>query len=78
VAAAAAKNLTPCILELGGKCPMIVDKSADLDYAAAKVATMSFLNAGQFCIRADYCLVETSLMNSFVQKLQENLEAMYK
>lgn len=78
VAAAAAKNLVPCILELGGKCPMIIDKSADLDFAAAKAATMGFFNSGQVCIRSDYVLVESSLVDSFVKKLQENLEKMYK
>lgn len=46
VAAAAAKNLTPCILELGGKCPVVVDRTADLDFVANKVVTAKFLNAG--------------------------------
>ena len=57
VAAAAAKNLVPCILELGGKCPVIIDESCNLDYAAEKVAVMSFMNSGQLCIRTDYVLV---------------------
>jgi len=78
VAAAAARNLTPCILELGGKCPIIVDKSADMDYAVSKIATISFINSGQLCIRADYCLIESSLVNTFVKKLHEKLEHMYK
>jgi len=46
VAAAAAKNLVPCILELGGKCPLIVDESCNLDYTAGKVAAIAFLNSG--------------------------------
>lgn len=46
VAKAAADNLVPCVLELGGKCPMIVDKSADLEYAAAKAPMSSFFNSG--------------------------------
>lgn len=46
VAAAAAKNLVPCILELGGKCPMVIDESCDLEYTAKKAAAMGFLNSG--------------------------------
>ena len=46
VAQAAAKNLVPCILELGGKSPCIVDKSCNLDYTALKVAMAAFLNFG--------------------------------
>jgi len=46
VAKAAAENLTPCVLELGGKCPTVVDLSADVDFAAKKVATMAFMNSG--------------------------------
>ena len=46
VAAAAAKNLVPCILELGGKSPLIIDKSADLKFTAAKTGFGSFCNSG--------------------------------
>jgi len=46
VAEAAAKNLIPCILELGGKCPSVVDTSADIDFAASKVAFGRFNNSG--------------------------------
>jgi acyl-CoA reductase-like NAD-dependent aldehyde dehydrogenase len=42
VAKVAAENLIPCILELGGKCPMIIDESADVDFAAMKVAAAKF------------------------------------
>jgi len=52
VAQSAAKNLIPCILELGGKCPFIVDKTASLHYAVKKL-TGKFINAGQTCICAD-------------------------
>lgn len=57
VAQAAAKNLVPCILELGGKSPGIVDLSADLDLAAKKIVNGRFMNAGQACIAPDYVLV---------------------
>ena len=46
VAAAAAQNLVPCILELGGKSPLIVDESADLDFAAKKIVFGRYLNSG--------------------------------
>lgn len=74
VAAAAAKNLVPCILELGGKSPAIVDKSCNLDFTCKKIATMSFLNAGQFCIRSDYVLVEYSMVNKFVETMSKYLD----
>lgn len=61
VAKAAAENLIPCILELGGKCPMIVDESANADHAAFKAVAFKFQNAGQTCINLDYILVHESL-----------------
>ena len=49
VAAAAAKQLTPCLLELGGKSPCIVDRSADLAHAAKRFVWAAFVNGGQTC-----------------------------
>ena len=46
MAQAAAQNLIPCVLELGGKSPIIVDKGADVDYAAKKITFGRFMNAG--------------------------------
>jgi len=57
VARAAAPNLIPCILELGGKCPFVTDSSTDYDYAALKIMYGKFQNAGQTCIGVDYVLV---------------------
>lgn len=57
VAAAAAANLTPTTLELGGKSPCIVDASCDLEAAAIKIAHGKLLNGGQTCIAPDYVLV---------------------
>jgi aldehyde dehydrogenase (NAD+) len=54
---AAAKHLTPVTLELGGKSPAIVDRDANLDVAARRIAFGKFLNAGQTCIAPDYVLV---------------------
>jgi acyl-CoA reductase-like NAD-dependent aldehyde dehydrogenase len=61
VAEAAAKNLIPCILELGGKCPAVVDQSADIDFAASKVAFGRLNNSGQTCLATDYVLVHESI-----------------
>ncbi len=57
VAAAAAANLTPTTLELGGKSPCIVDASADLDAVAIRIAHGKLINAGQTCIAPDYVLL---------------------
>jgi len=56
VAEAAAKNMTPCLMELGGKCPAIVDESANIDFAASKIAFARFNNSGQTCIGVDYII----------------------
>lgn len=61
VAEAAAKNLVPCILELGGKCPIIIDTSANVDFAAFKVALGRFSNSGQTCLAPDYVIVHESI-----------------
>ncbi len=57
VAEAAAKNLTPVTLELGGKSPAIIDESADIDAAARSIAYGKMMNAGQTCVAPDYVLV---------------------
>lgn len=69
VMAAAAKNLTPVTLELGGKCPAIVHESADLKTAASRISWGKFLNAGQTCIAPDYVLVHDSIKDAFVDEL---------
>ena len=57
VMTAAAKHLTPVTLELGGKSPCLIDKSADLDVAASRIAWGKFINAGQTCVAPDHVLV---------------------
>ena len=54
---AASANLTPVSLELGGKSPVIVDKSANVDLAAKRIVFGKFINAGQTCVAPDYILV---------------------
>ncbi|HVM64001.1 MAG TPA: aldehyde dehydrogenase family protein, partial [Acidimicrobiales bacterium] len=69
VAEAAAKHLTPVTLELGGKSPAIVDRDADLDGAARRIAMGKFLNAGQTCIAPDYVLAHEEVHDQLVDKI---------
>ena len=69
VMAAAAKNLTPVVLELGGKSPCIVDKDADIKCAAKRIAWGKLLNAGQTCIAPDYLLVHKDIKEGFAKEL---------
>ncbi len=70
VMSAAAKNLTPVVLELGGKSPCIVDKSADVKIAAQRIAWGKTLNAGQTCIAPDYLLIHHSKQQQFVEEFK--------
>ncbi|HEX3583806.1 MAG TPA: aldehyde dehydrogenase family protein [Thermoanaerobaculia bacterium] len=72
----AAEHLTPVTLELGGKSPVIVDRSANLDEAAKKVAWGKFFNSGQICIAPDYLLVDESIRAVFTEKLRAAVDAM--
>jgi len=77
VAEAAGRNLTPVTLELGGKSPAIIDRSADLDQAAARIAYGKLVNAGQTCIAPDYVLVPEASVQDFVDRLQGHMRSMY-
>lgn len=77
VAEAAGRNLTPVTLELGGKSPAIVDRSADLDEAAARIAYGKLLNAGQTCIAPDYALVAQTSVDTVAAKLLAEMKRMY-
>ncbi|MEX2292620.1 MAG: aldehyde dehydrogenase family protein [Acidimicrobiales bacterium] len=77
VAEAAAKHLTPTVLELGGKSPTYVHASADLDIAARRIAWGKFLNAGQTCIAPDYILADASVRDALVDKLSERIGDFY-
>ncbi len=66
---AAAKNLTPVTLELGGKSPTFVCKDADLEITAKRMVWAKFLNAGQTCIAPDYVLVEETIKPSFLKEI---------
>lgn len=77
VMAAAAENLTPVTLELGGKSPAIVAASANLEHAARRIATGKFFNAGQTCIAPDYVLVPNDRRGAFAQMLRQEVNARY-
>ena len=64
---AAAENLTPVVLELGGKSPVVVDKSADIAVAAKRIAWGKTLNAGQTCIAPDYLLIHPAVKEQFIE-----------
>lgn len=73
VMAAAAKNLTPVVLELGGKSPCIIDKDADIEVAAKRVAWGKSLNAGQTCIAPDYLMLHKNIKDKFLSELEKAL-----
>ena len=77
VMGAAARNLTPVVLELGGKSPCIVDEGADLKLAARRIAWGKTLNAGQTCIAPDYLLIHKSLQQQFVEEFRLAVERLH-
>ncbi|OLO25570.1 aldehyde dehydrogenase family protein [Alkalihalophilus pseudofirmus] len=74
---AAAKNLTPITLELGGKSPTIVHKDAKLDVAAKRIVWGKFTNAGQTCVAPDYLLVHRSIKEQFLDKLTQQIKEQF-
>lgn len=77
IMAAAARHLTPVTLELGGKNPCIVDRSADIQVAARRIAWGKFLNAGQTCVAPDYLLVDAALEKPLIAALKTALQEFY-
>ena len=77
VAEAAARNLTPVTLELGGKSPAIIDRSADIAAAAHRIAAGKLLNAGQTCIAPDYVLCPSGKEDQFVAGFLAAVERLY-
>ena len=74
---AAARHLTPVGLELGGKSTCIVDRGADIDVAARRIAWGKTLNAGQTCIAPDHLLIHRSLQEPFVKAYKEALQRLH-
>ncbi|NOZ01930.1 MAG: coniferyl aldehyde dehydrogenase [Deltaproteobacteria bacterium] len=74
---AAAKNLVPVTLELGGKSPALVLPGFDMDRAALSIATGKLFNAGQTCIAPDYAMVPAGSVASFVESMKSQVASMY-
>ncbi|SFF32292.1 aldehyde dehydrogenase [Flavobacterium xueshanense] len=74
VAKAAAENLTPVTLELGGKSPCIVDETANLELSAKRIVWGKIINAGQTCVAPDYILLHHKIKAIFVKLLIEEIE----
>lgn len=72
-----APNLTKLTLELGGKSPCLVEKTADIKMAAKKIAWAKTVNAGQTCIAPDYIIVDQSVKADLISELKENLNDFY-
>lgn len=73
IMAAAAAHLTPVTLELGGKSPVIVDETADVEVAARRIAQLKLLNSGQTCIAPDYVLAHRSIRDDLVEQVAARL-----
>lgn len=74
---AAAKNLTPVVLELGGKSPAIVTEQADIDLTAERIIWSKLLNTGQTCIATDYVLVDEKVKTQLINALKEKIIEFY-
>ena len=70
---AAAKNLVPVTLELGGKSPLIIASDANLGTTVKRLVWGKFVNAGQTCVAPDYVLVHRSIQSQFLQRLKEEI-----
>jgi coniferyl-aldehyde dehydrogenase len=74
---AAAENLVPLTLELGGKSPVIIGKSADMGVAAARIMNGKTLNAGQICLAPDYVFAQRDQVEGFVASAQASVSKMF-
>lgn len=77
VGEAAGKNLVPVTLELGGKSPVIIDDSANMDITIPRIANGKLLNAGQTCVAPDYVLMPQSKINAFSEAMLKKAEEFY-
>lgn len=77
IAKAAAENLTPVTLELGGKNPCIIDETADLRLSAKRIVWGKFINAGQTCIAPDYLLIQLKVKAQFIEYLKQEIKNAY-
>lgn len=77
VAQCAAKNMIPCIMELGGKCPCVINNGVNMEAAASKIAFGRFCNSGQTCVAPDYVLCQENLIKPFIETLTTKIKQMY-
>ena len=77
IMSAAAKQLTPVTLELGGKSPCIVDADTHLEYTARRIVWGKFLNAGQTCVAPDYLLVDRKIKKDLLEHLKQIIQEFY-
>ncbi|MGR3856651.1 NAD(P)-dependent benzaldehyde dehydrogenase MdlD [Chryseobacterium indologenes] len=75
---AAAEQLIPVTLELGGKSPTIVHKDADLDKAVARISYGKWINCGQTCVAPDYIYIHESVKDVFIEKFKAHLNTTYE
>lgn len=73
----AARYLTPVTLELGGKSPCVVDKTADLPLAAKRLVFGKYLNLGQTCVAPDYLLIDQSVKDAFLEEIRKEIAAQF-
>ncbi len=72
-----AEHLTPSVLELGGKSPCIVDKSANVELSAKRIVFGKFLNCGQTCVAPDYILCERDIKEKLIEELKKQIKLQY-
>ena len=73
----AAKHLTPVVLELGGKSPCIVEKTAKIDLAAKRIVFGKFVNCGQTCVAPDYILCDATVHDVLVEALRREIQKQF-
>ena len=74
---ACTEHLTPCILELGGKSPVIIDGSADIKLTAKRLAWGKYLNAGQTCVAPDYVLIKKDYAGALIEAMKKEITKMF-
>ncbi|MDF1859918.1 MAG: aldehyde dehydrogenase family protein [Verrucomicrobiales bacterium] len=76
-AKAAAEHLAPAILELGGKCPCVVDTEIDMERTVERIVATKFFNAGQVCLAPDFVLIPDSLHDEFIERAVAEMKSSY-
>lgn len=72
-----AEHLTPAVLELGGKSPCIIDKTADIELSARRIVFGKYLNCGQTCVAPDYVLCDNSVKDKFIKAVIREIKRQY-